>query len=260
MREKATTRRSNGAAAVVVAKSRYSPGFRSEWHHNSKAQLIYPSRGVMTLHTQAGSWVVPPLRACWLPALEEHRVETSGRLEMHSVYCEGAVLQQLPARSGIVQVSSLLRELILAMQEVTLERRTAEPVSRMALVLADQITLLRSQLLFAPPVLSERLRRIGDALKSDPADSRTLQDWSLELATSTRTLARAFERETHMTFVAYRRQIQLHAAIEKLAKGDAVTSIAYDLGLSSASAFIAMFRKATGTTPKRYFASGVRHH
>jgi AraC-like DNA-binding protein len=260
MKAKASAPQLNDATAVVVAKTRYSAGFRSEWHHNSKAQLIYPSRGVMTLHTRTGSWVVPPLRACWLPALEEHRVETSRQLEMHSVYCEGTVLQRLPVRSGIVQVSNLLRELILAMQDVTLDRRTTEPVSRMALVLADQITVQRSQVLFAPPVLSKRLRRIGDALKSDPADSRTLQDWSFELATTTRTLARAFERETHMTFMAYRRQIQLHAAIERLAKGDAVTAIAYDLGFSSASAFVAMFRKATGTTPKRYFANNVQHH
>jgi AraC-like DNA-binding protein len=260
MREKLTAPRLNGAAAVVVAKTRYSPGFRSEWHRNSTAQLIYPSRGVMTLHTRAGSWVVPPLRACWLPSLEEHCVETSGRLEMHSVYCEGAVLRRLPARSGVVQVSSLLRELILAMQERAFDRRAAEPASRMALVLADQITLQRSHLLFAPSVKSERLRRIGDALKSDPADSRTLQEWSHELATTTRTLARAFERETHMTFIAYRRQMRLHAALEKLAKGEAVTATAYDLGFSSASAFISMFRKATGTTPKRYFTNGVQRH
>jgi AraC-like DNA-binding protein len=260
MRAHVTRPELNSATAVVVAKTRYSPGFRSEWHHNSKAQLIYPSRGVMTLHTREGSWVVPPLRACWLSPLEDHCVETSGKLEMHSVYCEGAVLRRLPTRSGIVPVSNLLRELILAMQELPLDPRTAEPVGRMALVLADQITLQRTQLLFAPPLLSERLRPIEDVLKSNPADSRTLQEWSLELATSTRTLARAFEREAHMTFTAYRRQMQLHAAIEKLAKGDAVTAIAYDLGFSSVSAFIAMFRKATGTTPKRYFASGVQQH
>ena len=242
------------ATSVVVEKTRYAAGFRGEWHDCGKAQLIYPSRGTMTLHTEAGSWIVPPLRACWLSAHEQHRVEASARLDMHSVYCEGSVLRALPDRSGIVQVSNLLRELILAMQELPRTARDDGPVRRMAAVLTDQITLQWPPRLSAPPVLSQRLRPIGDSLQAHPEDSRTLKDWAAELGVTTRTLARAFEQETKMSFTHYRQQVRLHAAIAKLAKGEAVTAVAYDVGFSSPSNFIAMFRKATGVTPKRYFA------
>ena len=242
------------SAPLLVKKTRYAPGFRGEWHHSGKAQLIYPSRGVMTLHTKAGPWIVPPLRACWLSAHEQHCVETSGRLEMHSVYCESTILRGLPDRSGIVQVSSLLRELILAMHEVPLIAGPDGKVRRMASVLADQITLQWPPRLLAPPVLSQRLKPIGDSLQSDPADSRTLKQWAAELGITTRTLARAFERETQMSFISYRQQARLQAAIARLATGEAVTTVAYDVGFSSPSNFIAMFRKATGLTPRRYFA------
>jgi AraC-like DNA-binding protein len=254
MTEITSVDRGSDPPSVVVEKTSYSPGFCGEWHHNGKAQLIYPSRGTMTLHTTAGSWVVPPLRACWLPADEPHCVEASGRLEMHSAYCDGAILRELPDRSGIVQVSNLLRELILAMQDLSLDARSDGPVHRMALVLADQITLQRPLRLSSPPVLSRRLKPIGDALQLNPADSRTLKEWSAELGITTRTLARAFEDEVRMSFTSYRQQVRLHAAATMLANGASVTTVAYDVGFASASNFIAMFRRATGLTPTRYFA------
>lgn len=233
------------AATMRVEISAYSPHFRGEWHEHQQAQLIYPKRGTMTIHTNAGTWVVPPLRACWLPPREPHCVETSNRLEMHSVYCEDLTLAQLPQQAGIVEVSALMRELILAMHG-------APAVDHMALVLADQIRLQRSQRLIVPTVRSWQLKRIANALGTDPADQRTLRDWSEELGISTRTLARLFEKEIRVTFKEYRLQVRLHAALARLSQGQAVSAIAYDLGFSSASNFIAMFRKATGTTPKRY--------
>lgn len=249
-----STVRGSDPPSVVVQKTSYSPGFCGEWHHHGKAQLIYPSHGTMTLHTKAGFWVVPPLRACWLSADEPHRVEASGRLEMHSAYCDGAMVRELPDRSGIVQVSNLLRELILAMQDVSRTARSDGSVRRMALVLTDQITLQGPLQLASPPVLLQRLKPIGDALQLDPADSRTLKEWSAELGITTRTLARAFEDEVRMSFTNYRQQVRLHAAATMLANGESVTTVAYDVGFASPSNFIAMFRRATGVTPKRYFA------
>jgi len=238
-----------------VEKTEYAPKFRGEWHHHRNAQLIYPSRGAVTIHTQKGSWVVPPSRACWLKACEPHSVETCCRLDMHSVYCEGLLLlQQLPRETGIVQVSGLLRELILGLHRAAAVPLASERIDRMAVVLADEIELQQSSDLRVPPLLSRRLKPIANALAQDPADPRTSSEWAVELGLSTRTLARAFQREARMSFVAYRRQIRLRAAMERLVNGDSVSAIAYDLGFSSASNFISMFREITGTTPRRYCA------
>lgn len=238
--------------ALVVVRTRYESGFRSGWHSTDRAQLIYPSRGVMTIETRSGAWVVPPLRACWLPAFEAHCVTTATGLEMHSVYCRG-LLELLPDRCGIVPVSPLMRELILALAEHPLEDPALLPFDHMAAVLTRQIRLQPQTPLFLPSVRSDRLRRIAEALQADPADRRSLEDWASELATTSRTLSRGFAREVGMSFTEFRSQVRLHAALGKLAEGRSVTTVAYNLGFSSATNFISMFRRATGMTPKAYF-------
>jgi AraC-like DNA-binding protein len=60
-----------------------------------------------------------------------------------------------------------------------------------------------------------------------------------------------------LSFRAWRQQVRLLGALERLAAGQAVTTVAWELGYESPSAFGAMFRRALGTTPGRYFASEV---
>ena len=62
-----------------------------------------------------------------------------------------------------------------------------------------------------------------------------------------------------MTFRQWRQQVKLLEALGRLANGEQVATVAFDLGYDSQSAFIAMFRKALGTTPGKYFAN-IRDH
>jgi AraC-like DNA-binding protein len=55
-----------------------------------------------------------------------------------------------------------------------------------------------------------------------------------------------------MTFGAWRARLRLTTAVARLAEGAPVTSVAYDLGYQSPSAFIAMFRRSLGDSPGRY--------
>ena len=242
----------SGAAWIRVDPSRFGAGFDGEWHSHPSAQLIYPSRGVMIIETAAGAWVVPPQQACWLPASEPHRIETSAGFEMHSVYCGGTVLRRLPQSAGIVAVSSLLREIILALEVVTRRRRRVN----LALLFADEVVLEKAPPLFVPQLTSPRLKAIEAALVTDAGNSKSLSQWASDLATSSRTLARAFEAEARMSFTAYRRQVRLRSALVRLAQGDSVTSVALDLSFESASSFIRAFRRATGLTPGKYFRRG----
>lgn len=84
----------------------------------------------------------------------------------------------------------------------------------------------------------------------------TLAGWRSGRAAraSSRTLARLFLSELGVTFVHWRHQVRLAAALPRLAAGEAVARIAVDLGYQTPSAFSAMFRRLTGSTPSRYFA------
>ena len=107
--------------------------------------------------------------------------------------------------------------------------------------------------LFVPPLRSSRLKQIEAVLSRDPGNDKPLSEWASELGATSRTLARAFEREANMTFTTYRKQARLRAALIRLAEGEPITNIALDLSFGSASNFIRMFRQATGFTPGRYF-------
>ena len=95
-------------------------------------------------------------------------------------------------------------------------------------------------------------------MSENPADGRSLADWARSAGASERTLARLFQRETGMTFGAWRQRLRLLLAIGRLAEGQAVTSVALDLGYESPSAFVAMFRRELGAPPTRYLRAGRR--
>jgi quercetin dioxygenase-like cupin family protein len=46
----------------------YPGGHVIPLHFHDRDQLVYASRGVMTVRTQSDTWVVPPQRAVWIPA------------------------------------------------------------------------------------------------------------------------------------------------------------------------------------------------
>src|SRR5262249_28300484 len=91
----------------------YASGHTIHDHSHDWDQLIYASRGVMTVHTPDGSWVVPAQRAVWVPGGVTHRIETSGAVAMRSLYLVPGLARAGPKRCAVVSVAPLLRELIL---------------------------------------------------------------------------------------------------------------------------------------------------
>jgi AraC-like DNA-binding protein len=74
-----------------------------------------------------------------------------------------------------------------------------------------------------------------------------------QCGTSRRTMERLFRAETGMSLGQWQRRQTLLHALRRLAASENVTGVAGELGYNSASAFIAMFRRELGQTPKRYF-------
>jgi AraC-like DNA-binding protein len=100
-----------------------------------------------------------------------------------------------------------------------------------------------------------RARAVADDLLTDPADDRSLAAWGHTVGASARTLARAIERDTGMGFARWRTHIRIAHALTSLAAGATVTRAGHDAGYATPSAFVAAFRRTTGTTPGAYFAS-----
>jgi AraC-like DNA-binding protein len=59
-----------------------------------------------------------------------------------------------------------------------------------------------------------------------------------------------------MNLSAWRQQACLVAALPRLAEGEAVTTVALDLGYATSAAFTAMFKRVLGMSPRGYVAYG----
>jgi AraC-like DNA-binding protein/quercetin dioxygenase-like cupin family protein len=224
------------------------PTHAHDWH-----QFVFASSGVMTLHTAAESWVVPTSRAVWVPAFVDHSIVMSGRVAMRTLYVSPRLRGSLWTECRVVHVPPLLRELLLHTVALGgLDRRVLRQRPVLELLL-DQIAELPSAPLRVPMVRDPRARAIAEHLLSEPEESRTLAQLALRSGASKRTLERAFQLDTGMTFGRWRQHVRLVHALRLLATGEPVTRVALDVGYDSLSAFVRSFRKAFGTTPGRYY-------
>lgn len=223
-------------------------------HSHPEDQLIFASRGVMTVRTKQGIWVVPPLRAVWIPAGTPHSVAILGAVSMRTLYFAPTLARTETVKCFVMNVSPLLRELILHACKFP-KLKKEEPVHRRIVeMIVDQLEANHSIPLQLPHPSDPRAMRIVHALLAEPGKLKTLDALCADCGASKRTIERLFIAETKMTFSQWRRQLRLLHAMQLLASGEKVTGAALDAGYRSASAFIVMFRRQLGQTPTRYFA------
>ncbi|MEV5187239.1 helix-turn-helix transcriptional regulator [Streptomyces werraensis] len=226
---------------------RLGPGGEIDAHRHDDHQIVYAGRGVVSVTTDAGSWVAPATRALWIPAGTVHAHQAHGDLELHLV---GLPARENPLRldgPAVLAVSPLLRELIIA--HTRSEDRGSPEARRLRGVLLDQLRVSVQQPLHLPTPDDPLLRRVCDLLRADPSDDRTLAELGREVGASDRTLSRLFRRDLGMTYPQWRTQLRLHRALVLLAERTPVTQVAHRCGWSSTSAFIDVFRRAFGHTP-----------
>ena len=223
-------------------------------HVHPEHQLIYASRGVMTVWTSEGTWIVPPQRAVWIPARTPHAITMHGAVSMRTLYVKPNLLQ-LARNCCVVHVSPLLRELILHACTFPVLRRRAREQAHLIDMILDQLRVVEISPLQLPHPTDPRAARIAEALAKDPGDARPLEDICARAGASRRTIERIFLSETNMSLGRWRQQLRLATSLRLLANGEKITRVAFETGYSTPSAFIAMFRKALGTTPRQYFGN-----
>lgn len=224
-----------------------------EPHAHAWHQLVFARAGVLEVTTEAGSWVVPPQRAVWVPADARHAVRASGKLELRTLYLRPSAVPWAEARGiAVLSVTPLLRELVLAIVAGGVLDATVPRDARRLAVLVDELDAVDVEPLSLVMPVDPRARRVADVLRDRPSDPSTLADFAEFAGTSSRTLERLFRRETGLTFAAWRTQARLLAAVTLLADGRSVTDVALDVGYASPSAFVHAFRRHLALTPGRY--------
>lgn len=221
-------------------------GIDAHWH--DEHQIVYPSRGVLSVTTDDGVWIAPQTRALWIPAGTVHEHRAYGAVRLHTV---GLDVRHNPLgldAPAVLSVDPLLRELIIATSDEYGDADTA-PVRRLRSVMLDRLRRSKFEPLHLPRPRDERLVELAELIESDPG--RDLAAYAHDVGASPRTIARLCRDELGMTFPQWRTQLRLGIALRLLADGTSVTSTATRSGWQTTSAFIDVFRRHLGYTPGR---------
>lgn len=243
----------DSTSAITTLTRDYPAGHVIAPHFHDRDQLVYASRGVMTVRSRDGTWVVPPHRAVWIPATISHTITMSGAVAMRTLYFKSQLAKELPRNCCVINVPTLLKELILYACTFRALRKNVRWQEHLIAVILHQLETVQTVPLQLPHLSDPRLVRIAEIFGRNPGDARTLAQLCRESGASKRSIERLFQQEIAMTFGKWRQQLRLMEGMRLLAEGAKVTHAALESGYSTPSSFISMFRKALGVTPTLYF-------
>ncbi|GIU19792.1 MULTISPECIES: helix-turn-helix domain-containing protein [unclassified Shewanella] len=232
----------------------------SGMHKHEKAQLLYAPRGCMsiTLYEAESSQrqcVLPPTKAAWIPAGVEHCVKMRNVVAYRSIYFDIEVFSELPRTVKLLGVNPLLRALIERMAMWAWDMPTGQQAALIALFI-EELNLAEELKLSLPIPTDKRLQTWLERLASGQHQAEQLNLMASDIGASEKTISRIFNKQTGMSYQAWRQQWRLQAAIEQLAEGRRVSAVAFALGFASDSAFISFFKQHLGNTPSQYFKAG----
>lgn len=238
---------------LVALENTWPAGSSTGWHSHPRGQLLYAIKGVMVVHSEAGSWVVPPNRALWMVTGLRHNVTMSGDVEMRTAYIDAGVIHELPAQTCVINVSPLLRELLVEAVRIPLTREVKARDERLFGLLIDELRVSSTIPLHLPMPGDTRLKTMCQSLMENPSDRSSAGAWADAIGMGERTLHRLFSQETGMTFSQWREQARLLSALKEIAEGKKGIEVAGNCGYSSQSAFSAMFRRHFGVSPSAFY-------
>lgn len=230
----------------------FSSGYKWRSRDSTWGQLLYTSRGTMSVEAANAVWVVPATQALWLPPKLANAVWLSGRGALYRVYLRGAPCKRMPASVRVIARSPLLSELLKrVVAEGTLDHRRVRE-ARLIDVLIDELTVAHTGSIDLPMPRDARAVRAAEMIRANPADARDAAHVAKAAGASVRTLERLFKDETQLSFGAWRMRARLLQSLVHMANGESVTRTALAVGYASASAYVSAFKSMMGTTPKQY--------
>ncbi len=226
----------------------YPAGLLTQQHSHPRTQLLYAVTGVMRIDTPTTAYTVPPALALVLPANALHTVRMDGPVAMRALFLREDAATRA-SRTGVIAVSPLLREVILA--------ACAEPVDwtiggrghHLTELALDEIARAIAVPLGLPMPRDPRLCRVVALLAERSDDWRGLDELAVMAGASPRTLARLFRAETGLSFRQWRQQARMTEALRALTTGATPARAAAVAGFASQPAFGAAFRMLFGSTP-----------
>lgn len=240
------------ARPLVAIGHDYPASYELAEHQHRRSQFLCATTGVMAVSTPEGAWVAPPERAVWIPAGTPHSVRMVGAVQTRSLLIEPDHCLARGSSCQVVGVSPLLRQLLLAASEIPAEYDVNGRDGLVMELLITEISRAPVIPLAVPFPAHKALAARCHAFLDHPDVTETIDQWADAMAINRRSFTRLFRRETGMSFTEWRQQACLSVALPKLAAGEPVTAVAYDLGYDGPGSFSTMFKRVLGVSPSHY--------
>ncbi len=241
----------NNSLVEVTLSDSTNATFDAPIHSHKQGQLVLPLIGSMVCEVDNQIWMAPPETAVWIPPQRPHTNKALSKATFCFVYIHPDHVP-LPNQSCTLTITPLVREIIVHIAKLTPDQFGTPLYHKLSELLLDMLpTLVHEQLNF-PLTDDPQLKKVANTLLSNPADRRTINEWAISLAMSEKTFTRLVKKQTGMTFGQWRRQLHIVLSLQFLSQGHSVQITSELLGYESVTAFITMFKKALGVSPKRY--------
>jgi AraC-like DNA-binding protein len=238
---------------VIAVGNEYPDGHVIGPHQHRRGQLLSGASGVVVVGTPEGTWVMPPQRGMWIPPRTVHDTRMLGAVSLQSLNLEPEMAEGMPDRCQVVGITPFMRSLMAEAMDLPLEYDPNGRAGAIMALIQHEMRRLPVLPLSLPYPAQGPLAAHCQRFLRKPTAHETIEDWSEALGMSRRAFTRLFKRETGLSFVAWRQQACLVAALPRLAAGESVTSVALDLGYDNPAAFTTMFKRVLGSPPRVYF-------
>ena len=221
----------------------------TDWHQHDAGQFILVETGITHLYTEFGTWIIPARRIAWVPPGVLHAAKSSNGRGTGWVVIPPVVLPDLPARVCVLRASALMISSLQRLVQLESHDRMRALLWR---VIAEEMRTAQPERLEVPMPSSPRLLKAAHCVLASPTAAISLDRIAAQAGMSRRSFARHFRNQTGQSFARWKRAVIAQHALQLVASGHKVSSVAFDVGYESVSAFIAMFRRLYGESPRQF--------
>lgn len=239
-------------AAIFFRSARTPAEATYPRHRHAWGEFVYSFSGVMEIKLEQQHYLAPPQYGIWLPPNVEH-IGMNKHETLHcSVYIAAELCASMPETTCAVTVSPLVRAVLEHLREHPPALPPTAEQERLLRVLVDQLAGAATVQSYLPTSDDPLLGPVLRALEREPGSTRSVAELAHAAHTTERTLTRRCQRDLGISFAEWRQRLRVVKAMPLLEAGHTVEAIALDLGYSSASAFITMFKRMMGVTPDEF--------
>ncbi len=238
--------------------NRNHPRYYMQYHWHNHYEIIYVSRGRLTLNLNGKMFILSQGEGVFIPNGVAHGGTPENCEYMCLVFSPSILYSSQKSKSIVKQFNSpvLIKDSSL-IGSVINDMLTKEHGYELSVI--GKLHLLLYELLklytYNPINSNKDFEKVKPALtyiQDNYYNSITLNELSSMCSMNTHYFCKCFKNVTSETPIGYIQRYRIEMACEFLLSGTSITDTAYACGFNDTSYFVHIFKKHMGTTPKQY--------